>query len=350
MRVTDARAWLLLLLVLSVPEFGGGYLRFLGGRENWFQPIAAAYQPLAANLWPTAMLLFAISFPERLGFDRRWPWLKWVIVAPIALRVIALNPVFDYIARRDPPAAMRLQDALGWTEAYFGTSYALFILLFLGIMAYRAYTERQPDARRRLWLLLAGAAFSVTPIVGFLIALSLGVRNFPDWAYLVIIGPLLLFPLTMAYVVVVHRAMDVRVVVRQGLQYLLARGSLRALQGVVSGAILAGVLALVSRSASIVAQALLLATGFAIVLLLRRFSDTLRERVDRRFFRDAYDADQILSDLASEVRTMIEMRPLLETVARRIGEALHVPRVAILLNEGGTLAVAHAIGFDPRRA
>ena len=60
------------------------------------------------------------------------------------------------------------------------------------------------------------------------LALSLGVRSFPDWVYLIIIGPLLLFPLTMAYVVVVHRAMDVRVVVRQGLQYLLARGSLRA--------------------------------------------------------------------------------------------------------------------------
>ena len=79
--------------------------------------------------------------------------------------------------------------------------------------------------------------------------MSLGVRSFPDWTYLVIIGPLLLFPLTMAYVVVVHRAMDVRVVVRQGLQYLLARGSLRALQGVVSGAILAGVLALVFKVA-----------------------------------------------------------------------------------------------------
>jgi len=345
-RVTDARAWLLLLLVLSVPEFGGGYLRFLGGRENWFQPIAVAYQPLAANLWPTAMLLFAISFPERLGFDRRWPWVKWVVVTPIALRVIALNPVFDYIARRDPPAAMRLQDALGWTDAYFGTSYALFILLFLGIMSYRVFTERQPDARRRLSLLLAGAAFSVTPIVGFLIALSLGTSNFPDWAYLVIIGPLLLFPLTMAYVVVVHRAMDVRVVVRQGLRYLLARGTLRGLQLVLSSATLAGAVVLGSRRANFLGEVLVIGAGLGAVVLIRRFSDTLRERVDRRFFRDAYDAEQILSDLASEVRTMIEARPLLETVARRISEALHVPRVAILLNEGGTLVVAHAIGFD----
>ena len=41
---------------------------------------------------------------------------------------------------------------------------------------------------------------------------------------------MLAFPLTMAYVIVVHRAMDVRVVIRQGLQYVLARGGIRAIQ------------------------------------------------------------------------------------------------------------------------
>jgi sigma-B regulation protein RsbU (phosphoserine phosphatase) len=81
------------------------------------------------------------------------------------------------------------------------------------------------------------------------------------------------------------------------------------------------------------------------VIVIRRFSDTLRERVDRRFFRDAYDADQILSELAASVRTMIETRPLLETVTHRIAEALHVPRVAILLNDGGQLAMAYSVGF-----
>ena len=45
----------------------------LYGSESWFQPIAAAYQPILANLWPTAMLFFAIYFPERLPFDRRYP-------------------------------------------------------------------------------------------------------------------------------------------------------------------------------------------------------------------------------------------------------------------------------------
>ena len=344
-RVTDARAWMLLALVLSLPEFAGGYFRFLGGSESWFQPIAAAYQPLLANMWPTAMLFFAITFPERLGFDRRWPWVKWVAIVPIVVRVVGLNPVYDYLARRNPPAALGLQDSLGWTETYFGTSYALFILLFLAIMAYRAYTERQPDARRRLLLLLAGAGLSVAPLAGFLIALALGVRDLPDWAFFPIVGPLLLFPLTMAYVIVVHRAMDVRVVLRQGLQYLLARGSLRALQLVVSSATLAGAIVFASRTASFAGAAVFMAVGLLIVVLIRRFSDTLQQRVDRRFFREAYDADQILSDLADKVRTMIETAPLLEMVTRRIADALHVPRVAILLNEGGQLVPAYAVGF-----
>src|SRR5688572_14965812 len=191
-RVTDRRAWLLLLLVLSLAEFTGGYFRFLGGREDWVGVIAAAYQPLMANMWPTAMLFFALSFPDRLAIDRRLPWLKWVVIVPIAVRVIGLNPVYDFVARRDPPAALRLHDSLAWTETYFGTAYPLFILLFLAIMGYRAYTERQPDARRRLWLLLFGAGLSVAPLVGFLVALAFGVRDLPDWAFFVIVGPLLL--------------------------------------------------------------------------------------------------------------------------------------------------------------
>ena len=81
-RVTDRRAWLLLLLVLSVAEFARRLLPVpRTDRRDCFQPVAAAYQPLMANLWPTVMLLFAISFPERLAFDRRVPWLKWVVVA-----------------------------------------------------------------------------------------------------------------------------------------------------------------------------------------------------------------------------------------------------------------------------
>jgi sigma-B regulation protein RsbU (phosphoserine phosphatase) len=43
--------------------------------------------------------------------------------------------------------------------------------------------------------------------------------------------------------------------------------------------------------------------------------------------------------------SMMETGPLLETVATRIAESLHVPRIAILLNEGSAFRPAYALGY-----
>ncbi len=42
---------------------------------------------------------------------------------------------------------------------------------------------------------------------------------------------------------------------------------------------------------------------------------------------------------------MVETGPLLETVASRVAEALHVPRIAILLDGNGALRPAYALGY-----
>jgi sigma-B regulation protein RsbU (phosphoserine phosphatase) len=344
-RVRDRRAWLLLFLMLSVAEFAGGNFYFLYGRQDFFQPIAAAYQPVLANFWPTAMLLFAIYFPERLRLDRRVPWVKWLVIAPVAVRVIGTNPVFEYVARRNPQAALGLHSALEPTAGYVGPTYLLFILAFLAIMIYRTFTERQSDARRRLLLLDAGAVVSLIPAFIFLVFFVAGQRNFADWLAFPILGCLFLFPLTMAYVIVVHRAMDVRVVVRQGVQYVLARGGIRVIQLALIVSVSIAAASMLSGGAGTVRVAIVVAGLAAIVAIGGRFADRLRGWVDRRFFREAYDAEQILSELAMQVRTMVEMRPLLQMVAQRVAETLHVPHVAILLNQDGRLQPAYAVGY-----
>jgi len=219
----------------------------LYGSESFFQPIAGAYQPILANLWPTAMLFFAIYFPDRLALDRRYPWIKWILIAPILVRVIGLNPVFEFIATRNPEGALTLHRSLGPTGLYVGLSFPAFIAAFFAIMGYRTLTERNADARRRLLLLNAGAAVSLAPGIALLIyavtVLNTGAAEASseaatiDWLILPILGLLFIFPLTMAYVILVQRAMDVGVVIRQGVQYLLARGSIRVLQIAVSIAV-----------------------------------------------------------------------------------------------------------------
>jgi len=153
------------------------------------------------------------------------------------------------------------------------------------------------------------------------------------------------FPLTMAYVILVDRAMDVRVVIRQGVQYVLARGGIRAIHIALLVAVSVAATSLLSGGAGIARVALVVAGMVAIVAIGGRFADRLRGWVDRRFFREAYEADAILSDLAMKVRTIVETGPLLATVATRIAQSLHVARIAILLDDGGAFQPAYALGY-----
>ena len=345
-RVRDPRAWVLLFLMLSLAEFAGGNFRMLYGSESVFQPIAAAYQPILANLWPTAMLLFAIYFPDRLPIDRRFPWIKWLLIAPILLRIIALNPVFEFMATRDPAGALALHRSLEPTGLYVGLLFPGFIALFFAIMGYRTFTEHNPDARRRLLLLNAGAAVSLVPGVAVLIFAAVTRADIPDWFIGVVLALLFTFPLTMAYVILVQRAMDVQVVIRQGLQYLLASAGVRALAVLLSVIIVFTAVSMAAdASANRPRRVIFMATAIALLFVIRQFADRLRQWIDRRYFREAYDAEQILSELANRVRTMVETRPLLEMVAQQISTSLHVPRVAILLKGSDALAPAYAVGY-----
>src|SRR6185312_8391085 len=82
------------------------------------------------------------------------------------------------------------------------------------------------------------------------------------------------------------------------------------------------------------------------IFLLNGITHRLAAVIDRRFFREAYDAEQILNDLAERVRSIVEIEPLLKTVAGRIAEALHVSKVSVLLNEGGPFQVAYSRGHE----
>src|SRR5262249_15590419 len=107
---------------------------------------------------------------------------------------------------------------------------------------------------------------------------------------------LLLIPLCLGYAILTRRAYDINVVVRRGLQYLLARNALRALLALPTAGLAATIYInrdrtladLILRNSVWFYGLLLAAIGFS--LAYRR---TLRDWLDRRFFREAYRQDQI---------------------------------------------------------
>jgi sigma-B regulation protein RsbU (phosphoserine phosphatase) len=341
-RVRDSAAWLLLFLMLGFANtITEG--RVLFGNEDALQPFLTAFVYGFNSLAPPALVFFGIVFPERLPFDRRFPWIKWLVFGPLLIEA-ALAAIFDGLLLHHLALARALWPFLRPLENAGQFLRAAAYISFFVVLILKTVHAQSRDTRRRLLLLDVGAMIGIAPFGILIIVEVITGTNYQGWPVIGVIVTLLIFPLTMAYVIVVHRAMDVSVVIRQGLQYILATGSIRVLQVAISIAIIimAGTM---SANTSVRWRIASIAIGFALLAGVRGFAQRLRGWIDRRFFREAYEADAILNELAIKVRTIIETGPLLETVARRIAASLHVPNIAILLNEGGAFRPAYALGY-----
>jgi len=342
-RPKDFLAWLLLFMLLGFSSIG-----LENHARNAF---VGFYNSLFYSCWALSMFLFALYFPERWNFDRRFPWAKWILIVPLGFQIftvllsnlkifLGIN-VIDWLAVVAKP----------YNEiAIFVNMTA--IAMFFFILGVKSGTLKAPDARRRLQLMVYGAMAAMMPtFLVILYGIFSGKRGsffdrVPFWFAITALLALLLFPLTMAYVIVVHRAMDVSVVVRQGLQYALAKNGVRVLQFLLLFAVGLGTLFTINNyGRNISLQIAFIVVGIALIPLIDFAAKRLIVWVDRKFFREAYNAEQILSDLSEDVRTMIETKPLLETVSSKISESLHVPQVALLLKNGGNFQPAYALGY-----
>src|SRR5262249_30686641 len=203
----------------------------------------------------------------------------------------------------------------------------------------------------RLKLLYWGTTVAMTPALILVIGAAIWKIPFellPRWLGYPALLMLLFFPITLAYVIVVQRAMDVRVVIRQGLQYGFAKGGIFALQFVAIAIVIGTAFALTTRS-NLPGKMIVIALAVTALFSIPRFGERLRTWTDRRFFREAYNADQVLNELSDHVRSFVEIDPLIQTVAVRISDTLHIPRVAVLLSNGGPFRPAYALGYgsDP---
>ena len=315
----------------------------LYGHEGSLQPLLTGLEIVFTWLGTLALAYFAVIFPERLALDRRFPWIKWIVMGPM-LAWAGLDGIAIGLLPHHVDMTARIWPILAAAEPAAEKIELGLIGLFFVTLIYRTVNAPTRDARRRFLLLDTGAAVGLLPILATFIWITIHRAPFRGWPALVSIAALLVFPVTMAYVIVVHRAMDVRVVLRQGLQYLLATSGVRILQIAISAGIIV-LAATIGANSSVAVLVGPIAVGFALLLGLGAFAGRLRRWIDRRFFREAYEADEILADLAARVRTMIETEPLLETVASRVAEALHVPQIAFFLNGNGAFRSAYSVGY-----
>ena len=151
------------------------------------------------------------------------------------------------------------------------------------------------------------------------------------------------------------RSISVKFAIRRSVRYLLVSQGFRFLQAAAILAALIFVLtgsriALIDRygnRADILASIFVTVAGSALLTSVNR---RVMTSIDRRFFREAYNAELILTELGEAIPTLSKTRQLVELVANKISDALHPENVTIYLddeNAGAYVAVYSSDGLGP---
>src|SRR5882724_1572477 len=146
-----------------------------------------------------------------------------------------------------------------------------------------------------------------------------------------------------------------RFLIRRGVRYLLVSHGFRISQAVVVIAVLSFVLtgsriAAIDRfgnRADIVAS--IFAT-IATIALLTALNRRVMTAIDRHFFREAYNAQLILTELGVSIPTLSKTKQLVELVANKISDALHPENVTIFLDDEDAGAFVAAFSSNNSRA
>lgn len=354
-----------------------GFGAFLGGALIFLSEVLASV-PVPLGGVVGAMVIGAIWKPFHLAigydFNSRFPWtvpegklarsirVSFYIAAAffwVLINVPVLSDAFGLATSWSLLPALR---PLSILDAYRGALLRVFSAIAgmaLCIVLVRNY-RRVPDAdgRRRIrWaafgFVCASLSFALISISELLLSLSgrsdVIASEFWMRAREFSMLPVLVAPFAFVYAVLKHRVLGVRVVVRRGVQYLLAKNVLRIVFCFPILLIVFSILAKPERTLrdlilnSSLAFYFLLAASAAVIL---RYRKEMSDRLDRKFFRTAYEQEAMLAALIEDVRRADNLDKMARLVARQIDLALHPEYLSIAWVEAGTRELDFAFVSD----
>ena len=264
---------------------------------------------------------FALVFAgRRRGW---WEVLPYVAALPVFVETVANN--FSRMRGNVRPLELGLGDA-------YSSVGTVMLIAALAILAVRLVRARDANRRRRLQLVfLAMLPGSIAFILGFVFTLLQLGYLWDLAARLLHVPATLLGSAVFTYAVMRHRMFNIRVLLRRSIQYALARGTLLALMTL--PVISLATFLYLNRGDSL--SVLLTETPAVYVLILLplvlviRYRKRLLEALDRRFFREQYDARRVLLHVVSIIRGGSDMLALSRAALDEIDRALHPKHISL---------------------
>ena len=366
LRPDDSHAWLLALL------FGGflaGGPLFEGAIPPPLRGFAVAYKIVMLWLSGALFYYFFAVFPATSPFDRKLPWLKYLLLAvaiiatvPTGLRCLLAGGTLPFYMDTHLPGTTTMTWLLAgqaglpvpaphgrpWPSP--GMAFLGFLGFFLGAAALgllsllsNNFFSADAQARRKAHVIVWGTVIGVAPVT---LAVGANIMGGPLrvplvlWQACVVLLSTV-WPLSFAYAVAKHRVLEIPVLLKRSARYVLVQRGYFVLLFAAAATAIALFTHTISRffpQATNLGMALSAAFGIVLVWASAPMVKRGTDRIDRFFFRSAYDARVILQDLAEKTRTVANRHELVKLLETQIAGALHPKSLACYLDAGdGTL-------------
>jgi sigma-B regulation protein RsbU (phosphoserine phosphatase) len=309
------------------------------------------------ELFFPALVLFSMTFPVESPFRKKHPRMLYALFLPHILhlflmvlfsepdRILSLldisagapvaNVLLEYLTFLLKLVTILFGFALEVHEKFFSFTNLLYVLLAVTFLS-RGYGRLPvPSLKRQVRVIILGVISAVgLYAVAVIIPTIFGLRLKPDLRYILIILALLVGPGSIAWAIVKHRFLDVRLIVRQSLVYSIS-----------SGIIIGGYLLILRQFGNLLADILgqkvpFLEVGFLVMALLffQPIMNKVNDLITRLFVAGRGDYRNIMERFSREVITLLDFSELVETILNTFRRELQVETasVAVFTTESGS--------------
>jgi phosphoserine phosphatase RsbU/P len=332
LKYDDRQVWILALMLGAFVGFFSTDQSLLPG---WVRIISQSTR-VFANMFSPLFLHFFLIFPQPGSWVRRFPRLTYWLYLPFLVVILPPNIVQNLVGRE----MLARIPGIKFISIFSALLIVGYLVLGLTVIAVN-YRAADPLNRRRTRVILIGCSAGVLSFLLVIGSQMLGIfSRFPRFFEVLIyilLATMPLIPISIIYAIVRHQVIPISLIMRRGVRYLLvSRGSILIELIVVIAAVTTVLTYIFSRSKPSGIVIGLVSAGVAIAAW--KMSETLHDKylapiIDRRFFRQSYNAHLIISELTQSLRTITGLPQLLELVATKIQSALQPEHVTIYLRD-----------------
>jgi hypothetical protein len=308
-------------LVLSQPPLPGAY--FMGWLQNWVIYLA----------FPAALALPYLFFPDGKLLSPRWRPAVWLAVAATILGVAStmINPGQMAVFRTIGNVMLPMTNITGIENqnsilVFFGGSSwvgGIFVLLAAMVSLILRYRISRGAPRQQLkWF----AYLTIIVLLGFMLSDFLIPGQLGEIVSSVWIAVLLLsVPAAVGIAILRYQLYDIDLIIKRTLLYGLLTGSLTAIYFL-------SVIAL-QRIIPVQSQLAIVLSTLLIAFLFNPLKTRFQRFIDRRFFRQRYDPEQVLADFAGSIRDEVDPGALSQDLVDVVQDTLQPEHVSLWVRD-----------------